>query len=199
MTSDCTKKASGADDPRYVRISDREIANALMASRCIFCRRTKAVGRPFCHDDVLALPLWMRLRLAAPLRDASFAPTFCAALQHLRDVGSTRKFRVAESRTGQRIRWPYCTIDELEAAGYKRVGWSYKGYDYCQVPSCGQHVIWLRTPAGKRMAVNAGDVRPHFLSCKDPDYFRKRAEDKQAERKRRRASLKSLRKAESNG
>jgi hypothetical protein len=64
--------------------------------------------------------------------------------------------------------WKYKTQDDLRAAGY-----TFKNETRC-IP-CETTIEWWRTPAGKFMPLNYHTAQPHWITCKDPNRFRRKA------------------------
>ena len=59
------------------------------------------------------------------------------------------------------------TEAELIAAGY-----TFEKQGRCQSPKCKAEIEWWRTPKGKAMPLDAGDLTPHWSTCPDAASFR---------------------------
>jgi hypothetical protein len=149
-------------------LTDEEITAAVAGTVCLACSGMKRSGQPFCRTDFCALPL--RYRRASEFRSA------LAHLQAHRD----RRALLGDD-------WPYKTLREVADAGYEAMPARSMGWDRCQVPGCGAQILFVRKDATTTpFPINRSDARPHRTSCTDPEYFRRRREERE-----RRATLKT--------
>lgn len=63
--------------------------------------------------------------------------------------------------------WPYKTLNQLEAAGYR-----YEGPGTCMGLKCGRTIAWWRTPKGKAIPLDPDTKEPHFSTCPDAMEFK---------------------------
>lgn len=176
-------------DKQYISVT-REQAVALLASERCVCGAAKRRGDAFCVTDWLALPLYLRTWLAKGADSEYFAENYRRAWQHLVDLGGRRREHIGAIGDGAPTRWRYNSESELEAAGYRLAGSG--APERCAAPGCNQPIRWYLTPHKKRLAINFAqdDVRPHFMTCADPSYFKFRSERRRlrtSARRRRRA------------
>lgn len=81
--------------------------------------------------------------------------------------------------------WPYKTLDQLEAAGYR-----YEGTGTCTGETCGDRVIqWWRTPKGKAIPLDPDTKEPHFSTCPDAKDFKKKDNINSRERRMQRGAM----------
>lgn len=138
---------------------------------CSVCDGRKNAGQPFCLTDFLALPIHMRNWVSRSL-SPDFAEAFRQAHAHL--AGHTVR-RVLVGHDGATADWPYRTLQEV-AEHYELAGEPTR----CRVPGCGVQILFVRRDAiSKAFPINRTDARPHRLSCKDPDFFRRRREERE--------------------
>lgn len=76
--------------------------------------------------------------------------------------------------------WPYKTLDDLTAAGYR-----YEGTAACRGEKCGRIIQWWRTPKGKAIPLDPDTKEPHFSTCPDAEGFSKKKKDDVNSRERR--------------
>ncbi len=69
--------------------------------------------------------------------------------------------------------WPYKTLDDLTAAGYR-----FEGTSRCRSRRCDREIEWWRTPKGKAIPLDPDTKEPHFSTCPDAEEFRKKEERK---------------------
>jgi hypothetical protein len=105
-----------------------------------------------CNSCLGALPLFLRDWITRTPRDEKFPEAFQRAVQHLVDIRGTRS-----------ARWKFRSLDELRAAGFRDCG-----DGQCASIRCLRRLIWLRTPKGARMPVDATTLEPHAAVCLDP-------------------------------
>ncbi len=160
-----------------VTLNAAEIAAAIAGRRCAVCGEAKRAGDAFCRTDYLALPLHLRTWLSQR-EPAYFVENFNRALNHLR-LNPRRAARFL----GDGSRWPYPTVADLERAGYQ-----YVEIANCRVPGCWREIAWYRGPGGQMLAIDVPARRahvddpipctPHARSCKDPEYFARRRQQR---------------------
>lgn len=144
-------------DERYVKVTPEEAKQAWYSAHCVACGKPKDERRAFCKRDFLKLPAYLRSWIMRGPADHWFAENFRRALQHLRDV--SRVSRLADRSTRQADRdWPYATVDEVYAAGYKSLNAS-------RCRKCLASILWMESPSGARIPVDARTKRPHGESC----------------------------------
>lgn len=162
---------------RYVTMTDAETIAAAEALTCAYCGGDKVATSCFCVADSMALPLFLRIWLNKGTADEWFPTNYRRALQTLIDLGPQRRTMVA--RSGRRYSWPYASDAELLAADYRFIE-----HGRCEVPKCGVRIVWYwspKNPERRKVAVNLENCRPHSESCVDPEYFRRRREEKRAQ------------------
>lgn len=161
---------------QYTTLSEAEILAAYEGELCLVCEKRKASLAAFCVTDTLALPLWDRINLARGPKDPYFVDNFRSALRHLQL--NTQRLRKYPAVRGE---WPYQSKDDLEEAGYRLID-----HARCKVPRCWEKIVWFFTPTGGRIAVNLADCQPHYSTCTDPDYMRRKREELQAQKQKKR-------------
>jgi hypothetical protein len=165
-------------------LTDAEVTASIESEKCLACDGRKAWRQPFCNTDFAALTWQMRKDVTVLDRNKpEFFSAFRAALRHLQ-LNPTR-VRQLPSRGGE---WRYRSEDDLERANFK-----FLEHATCNVPGCGQRVVWYRTPNGGRMPVNLSDYQPHKTTCADPDYFQRKREERAAQTFARRGNKKKQR------
>jgi hypothetical protein len=132
-----------------VQLVDVSVATAPL---CLGCGSSKRASEAVCNSCLGALPLFLRDWITRTPRDANFEGAFRRAVQHLVDIRGTRS-----------ARWKYHSMDDLRAAGFTDCG-----DGQCSSIRCLRRVIWLRTPHGARMPVDAITFEPHAAVCLDP-------------------------------
>lgn len=61
------------------------------------------------------------------------------------------------------------TEGELKAAGYQ-----FLNSAKCTGPTCGADIEWWETPKGRRMPLDPGTMEPHWGTCPDHNFFRRK-------------------------
>jgi hypothetical protein len=136
--------------PIQLAPADREMA--ITAEICLGCGNAKRKTEVLCSWCLSALPLYLREWITRTPRTEQFADSFGRAVQHLVDIRGLRNRK-----------WVYQTMDELRAAGFRD-----SGDGQCSSIRCLGRLIWLRTPHGGRMPVDAKTFAPHAAVCLDP-------------------------------
>jgi hypothetical protein len=126
----------------------------MASTTCPACQGLKDRGALFCATDTSALTWQLRRR-----------ENFDAALRHLQLHLERRR---VYSR-GRSFAWPFTSVRELAEANYELLA---DRPERCRVPRCGQQILFVKTPlTGDVVVINRADVKPHFTTCADPDWF----------------------------
>jgi hypothetical protein len=166
-------------------LTDAEVTASVEGETCAACGGGKAWRQAFCNTDFAALTWQMRKDVTELNRkSAEFFDAFRAALRHLQ-LNPTR-IKQLPSRGGE---WHHRSEADLERAGFK-----FMEHASCNVPRCGQRVVWYRTPKGGKMPVNLEGYQPHRTTCADPEFFQRKREERAAQTFARRSAAQKRRK-----
>lgn len=157
--------------------TDEQVRLIVDGVRCAVCGEAKKAGAAFCLTDFTALVLYVRRWLTEwKPTESRYCDTFRSAYRHLQ-LNPARARKIPEATQG----WSYRTDDDLHSAGFR-----FSRHDVCSVPGCNHRIVWWITPNKNWVAVNIEDNQPHRTKCKDPEYFKRKKEEREKLSKERR-------------
>lgn len=167
-------------------LTDEELLAGTNGEVCMVCSGVKKESHAFCRNDYLALPLGMRLSLDGALQSER-ADVLRRCVLHLAGIEPRPAVQIT-TRDGSTFFWPHHSQEDLEGAGYR-----FSQHTRCE--ACGAQITFYVTPKKKFLAVNFPDCAPHFTTCKDPGFFQRRKEKREAWKAAKRAQTSAKRKA----